>query len=213
MGLTGLADPQHLDDADHERYQRFILAVFGKRARALGWKRAPGDSDERHELRAFAGRRHGDRRETRAWPARPIVLARAWLADPRALDEDLVEPALGAAARRGDAKLFERLRRRRAHPQSQHERTLVAAQLGAFTDPALAERARGLILGSGLDSPRHPQRDPGPGRPARDASRRLDLARGEPRARDRRHARRRGRAAHRRKACRRCATPPGAIGR
>ena len=150
MGLSGLAAPQHLDEADHARYQRFILAVFGKRARALGWKRAPGDSDERHELRASlagATATAGDARMAREADR----LARAWLADPRALDEDLVEPALGAAARRGDDKLFDAYVDAVRTRKSQHERTLVAAQLGAFTDPALAERARGLILGSGLD--------------------------------------------------------------
>jgi aminopeptidase N len=148
--LAGLAQPRQLDDADHARYQRFSLAVFGKRARQLGWRRGPGDSDERHELRAAlvgAVANSGDARLAREADR----LARAWLADRAALDEDLVEPALAVAARRGDARLFDAYVDAARHRRSQHERALVAAELGVFTDPALAERARGAIFGGGID--------------------------------------------------------------
>jgi ERAP1-like C-terminal domain len=142
------ADALDADTYDH--YERWILATYGPLARQLGWRRQRGDSDERQQLRGKIVLRvalAGDRR-LRAEAAR---LARAWLEDAKAMEDDIVEPVLAAATAEGDAALFEHiLVATRAEEDRTRQLRLLTA-LGGFRDPALVQKALALAGGKEFD--------------------------------------------------------------
>ncbi len=138
-----------LDDAMYLAAKRWYHKTFHARATQLGWHRSASDSEERHELRQMiVPLVAGDDPKLSAEAAR---LADRWLTDRTGLADDLVWPALAAAARHGDAARFDRyLAKAKAAPdRTEHERLLGA--LGAFTDPGIAAKALALVLGHELD--------------------------------------------------------------
>ena len=82
-------------------------ALFGARARALGWQARAGDGDDERLLRAALLPWVAELGEDAALRADARRLAEAWLADPAAaapaLDASLRGPALATAALDGDA--------------------------------------------------------------------------------------------------------------
>jgi aminopeptidase N len=148
--LTGQLDANALDDGTYARYESWVAATFGPTARDLGWRRCAGDTDERQELRAevvYAVAWAGDR-ELRAEAGR---LARAWLADPKALEDDVVDRVLAVAARDGDAGLFDEILAQATAETDRARQTRLLKALGSFRDEALAKRALDLVLGRGFD--------------------------------------------------------------
>ncbi|HWM87386.1 MAG TPA: M1 family metallopeptidase [Kofleriaceae bacterium] len=149
--LASALRPDILDDAAHARFRRWVLASYGRLARQLGWRRRRGDSDERHELRARVvsmAAQAGDRRLA----AEASRLARAWLADRSAIEDDIVEAVLSAAAYGGDAALFDAiLAAARAEKDDRTEQLRLVSALGGFRDPALVARALDLVLGKEFD--------------------------------------------------------------
>ena len=148
--LVGALRSDQLDDADHDRYQRWVLATHGPLARRLGWRRRPADSDERQELRASVvslAAWAGDR-QLRAQAGR---LARAWLADRSGLDDDMVDRVLAAAVRDGDAALFDRILAAARAEKDRLRQTRLLFVLGGFRDPALLARAFELVVGKDFD--------------------------------------------------------------
>jgi len=142
--LTQLVDPRPLDDALYARSQRFAIKELGPLARRLGWRRKKGDRDERQRLRlAVVPRvaRAGDKQLAKA--ARK--LADGWLAGKRDLPDDTVAPVLAVAARKGDARFFDRLLETARKSADRREQSLVLRTLGAFEDPAQAKRALAVI--------------------------------------------------------------------
>jgi aminopeptidase N len=141
-----------LEDRWYEKTKRYNLQTFGPTARRLGWKRAGGDSDDRHSLRqqvvpmsALAG----DAQLAREGAA----LARAWLTDPAkaGLSDDLVDDALAVAAKTGDAALFERVLTAARQAPARNARARLLAALGGFTEPGLVDRALALVAGTEFD--------------------------------------------------------------
>ena len=149
-GLAGALRADQLDDADHARYRRWVLATHGPLARKLGWRRRPGDSDERQELRkqvvsiaAWAGDR-----QLRAQAAR---LAVTWLENRSGVDDDMIDLVLASAARDGDAALFDRILAAARGEKDRLRQTRLLVALGGFRDPALAARALELVVGKQFD--------------------------------------------------------------
>jgi hypothetical protein len=149
--LSGPLRADLLDGALYAKYRRWVVATFGPTARKLGWRRKPGDSDDRQELRAAiigAVAASGDKKLA----AEAGKLARAWLADRTAIEDEIVQPVLALAARAGDAKLFDTIlaAARAAGDDREHQQRLLFA-LGGFMDQALVERALALVLGNEFD--------------------------------------------------------------
>ncbi len=125
-------------------FARWVMRVFGARARALGWKARPGERDEVRVLRprllalvALHGRDARLAAEARA-------LADAWLADRAAVDPDALEGVLEVAAWTGDAAFAERLRGARGADAV--ERQLLVRTLLGFAAEDAFTRAAGLYL-------------------------------------------------------------------
>jgi aminopeptidase N len=150
LGLTGPLRTNDLDEATLARYKKWVLATFGPAARKLGWRRKAGDTDDRQRLRAklvgivaWAG--------DKALAPETAKLAKAWLADPSALEDDIVDTVLSRAAHTGDAALFDAVVTAAKATTDVSRVTRLMVALGYFTDPALAERARGYVFGTEFD--------------------------------------------------------------
>jgi aminopeptidase N len=128
---------------------RWHVATFGPLARSLGWQRKKGDSDDRETLRraALSHVAYWDP----ATRAQAEKLADKWMTDHAALPDDLVDLALSAAAFKGDAARFDRYLAAAKATHDTHERQRFLTAIGGFSDPALAARARDLVLGHDLD--------------------------------------------------------------
>ncbi|HXX32606.1 MAG TPA: M1 family metallopeptidase [Myxococcaceae bacterium] len=127
-------------------YAARLELLLGARARALGWRERTADSlDERRVRPVIVPRvaREGPDAVLRSEARR---LAEAWLQDPRAVDADMVGGVLGTAGEAGDAALFDRLLEAARTRPTRQERAQAIAGLGRFQDPALAARARALLL-------------------------------------------------------------------
>jgi len=148
--LTGLLEPRALDDELFARMQRFVVKTLGKQARKLGWSRGKADSDERHALRLWivpwvAGA--GDAKLA----AEATKLARRWLADRKAVPDDVVDGVLGVAAGAGDAALFDELLAAARATTDRREQGRLLGALGGFRDPEQAQRALALVTAGEFD--------------------------------------------------------------
>jgi cytosol alanyl aminopeptidase len=131
-------------------------ALFGARARALGWQPTPGESDDDRLLRnhllpavAVYGQDEALRDEAHQ-------RAQAWLADRSTLAPDLRGAVLNTAARAGkapagDRALFDALLAALRQGSDRQERKDLLSALGSFRAPVLADRALQLLLDPDID--------------------------------------------------------------
>jgi len=138
-------------------YARLISSLYGARARELGWRPRPDESQEirllRMEIVPLAAT-YGEDRELRS---QAVSLAREWLKSRQSLEPDLVEPVLSAAAWGGDRAFFDLLVNQIEQDKVQRERSWMIGALESFRDPAITRARLDLILGGGID-PRELQR-------------------------------------------------------
>ncbi len=133
------------------RYAAMVEELFGERARALGFHRRAGEDADTRLLRPDLLRVAALAGEDRTLRAEALRLARLWLGDRAAASPELVGLVLRLAARTGGPDLFDAyLAAARAATESRERRDLLTA-LGSFPEPALRERALGLVLGGGFD--------------------------------------------------------------
>ena len=139
-----------LPEDDRPRYARFVEAVYGERARALGLTSSLANDDARalrDTLVAFVA----DSGHDPQLLADATTLAHRWLADRRSVRPEAAGLALRLAALHGDAALFERFRAAALATADRRERTELLTAMGSFDDPRLVARAEALILTSELD--------------------------------------------------------------
>lgn len=148
-GLLGVVRTDVLDDELHDRYVRMIDRTLGPRARAMGWKRRPGDDDDAQALRLALLSTVAVRDRALATEARALLTAA--LADPAAVPDDVAGIAMQVAARHGDRELFDRLVAAARATPDRRQRARLFGAVGGFEDPALAAQARLLVMSPGLD--------------------------------------------------------------
>jgi alanyl aminopeptidase len=133
------------------RYEAFVQRLFGDRARALGWKPGPADDADTRLLRSKLVALVADEGGDAGLRAGAAKLADAWLADPKSVDAEIAGDALAAAARSGDAQLFDRFLAAAKQTKDRQDRGKLLSALGRFRDPALIDRALGLVLSGDFD--------------------------------------------------------------
>lgn len=138
-----------LDDALYQAIRAWGVKTVGPTARALGWKRAKHDDDDRQKLRIAALRWVA--RYDAGLRAQAEKLADKWLADRTGIDDDLVDTALGAAAHGNDPARFDRVLAAAKAPRDRNEQQRLLGALAAFTDPKLEQRALELTLSPAFD--------------------------------------------------------------
>jgi aminopeptidase N len=154
QGGTQLLSSIHMDllpEADRQRYRAWLRATYGSRALALGWKAPPGESDDvkatRRTLLMLAAAAGQD--PTLSQEA--DRLARAWLADHKAVDKELARTALLVAARNGNSSLFEQILAQARKVEDRNERVELLSLLGGFRDPTLTRKALALLAEDEFD--------------------------------------------------------------
>lgn len=155
-GIAESIDLNLVPDALRPNYARFIQKSFGEKARSLGFAPKAGaagakEGEDVKLLRAdvvpLVARLGGDA----ALSTDAGRLARAWLTDRSAVDPNMLGAVLNAAARSGDAALFELfLAETRATKERGDRRRLLPA-LTLFPDSTLVSRALALTLDDALD--------------------------------------------------------------
>ena len=123
-----------------EPYRAWVRSLLRPSMKELGWKPAPGESDDRRSLRASvisalgrAGRDPGILKESRR-------LVEKYLHDPSAIDPSLATTVVGLAAMQGNEALYDEYlaHLRNAKTPDDHDRFLYS--LAGFNDPALLIR-------------------------------------------------------------------------
>ena len=125
--------------------------AVGRRARALGWRPLPADTDDDRLLRTQLLPALAELGDDSALQTEARALTERWLTERSSLDAALRAAVLASAALRGDAPLFDALRAALANSSDRSERRDLLSALGHFKDPALAEQARMLLLDQALD--------------------------------------------------------------
>jgi puromycin-sensitive aminopeptidase len=125
---------------------RFVGELLGPQLEEVGWDAAAGEPDPTRLRRAALVSALG--LVARA----PHVVAEAgrrfdrFLADPSAVEPNLVDAVVLMAARAGDATRFARILERIPGETDPTSRRRLIMALGAFEDPGLTERVVGLFL-------------------------------------------------------------------
>ncbi len=137
--------------ADLAGYAARWQAALGARARRLGWLARPEDSDDDRLLRQSLLPALADLGQDAGLRAEAAELARRWLSDRASLPRAEREAVLQGAALSDDTALFDGLEAALLASSDRPERQDLLRALGHFRAPALAERARLLLLNPQLD--------------------------------------------------------------
>jgi alanyl aminopeptidase len=149
--LLGEVPDRIIDAPLRPAFARFVDKALGKRAQDLGFRTKPGESDDVRLLRPLLLGTAALRGANAALGAEADKLARAWLDDPTALDEDLVGVTLGIAAQRGDHALYDRFHAAVGKAGNPRRKNHLIAAMARFLDPAVVRDSLALFLAPELD--------------------------------------------------------------
>ena len=146
-GLHDYMVPQEL----RPNYARLVNKAFGARARELGWKAKPGESDETRLLRSsivpLVALWGGDG----SLAAEARQLAGTWIADRTGVDPEILGSVLNVAARTGDEAFFKQLPAALARTEDRHQRDLILGAMGSSSNPQIARDTMQLALKPDFD--------------------------------------------------------------
>ncbi|AKQ63089.1 Membrane alanine aminopeptidase N [Myxococcus hansupus] len=146
VGRLAYIEGRLVDGEDQVRFRAWVEKLLGPGLKKLGWQAAPNEADRVKLRRAALVRAVGGlaRGKEALAEAKPRV-ARMLQGERDALEPNLLDAAVGMVARAGDAALFDAfLQKLPSEPDPATQRRYLLA-LTAFEDPALTERARGLL--------------------------------------------------------------------
>jgi alanyl aminopeptidase len=132
--------------ADQKAWQAWIGRHLGGRARALGLTVKKSDSRDQRLLRPQLLKLVGTAGADPALAAQARALVLRWIADPAAIDGELVDTVLAVAAAGGDRALWDAVLAAARATTSMKLRDRLLGTLGAFRDPALVEATLALTM-------------------------------------------------------------------
>jgi len=147
--VDGLSDFVPADLSNN--YARMIRSLYDARARQLGWKPQPGESQEVRLLRMEIVPLVATYGEDPELSSQATALAHEWLKDHQSLDPDMVDLVLSTAAWNGDRAFFDLLVDEIKKDKVQRERAYMIAALTSFRDPAITRARLTLLFDSGID--------------------------------------------------------------
>jgi alanyl aminopeptidase len=136
--------------ADQRAWQGWVRRHLGGPARALGLAAKKGDGRDQRLVRPSLIKLVGTAGADPALAAEARALAVRWIADPSAIEGDMVESVLGVAAATGDRALWDQLVAATRATTSMRERSRLLGVLGQFRDPALVQATLALTLDPAL---------------------------------------------------------------
>jgi puromycin-sensitive aminopeptidase len=147
VGRLSAIEYRLVSDGDRPALQRFVAELFVPQLASTGWQAVPGEPDATRLRRAAAVRALAGVARDPAEIAEARSRLDRWLAGEReALEPNLHDAAVAAAARAGDAARFESFRELFAKETDPAFRRRYLLALAAFEDPELAGRAADLAL-------------------------------------------------------------------
>ena len=149
---TALQDRYLVPDNLLPRYRQFLLDLYGGRARSLGWKANPAESDDTRLLRPRILGVVANEADDPEAIAQAKNLALAWLDDHKAVAPDMVEVVLTTAARHGDRELFDHMRAAAKQEKDENFRGDLLFSLGLFPDPEIIKLAMPIVLTDEFDN-------------------------------------------------------------
>ncbi|HSR97393.1 MAG TPA: M1 family aminopeptidase, partial [Kofleriaceae bacterium] len=138
-----------LDDAMYRAGERFYHQAFAARAKRLGWRRGPKDSEDVHTLRRELVPLVA--KDDAALTAEATRLADQWLEHRTGIADDLVAAVLEVSAYHGDAARFDRYLAAAKSAPDRNEKQRLLSALGDFHDPAIVDQALAIVLGTEFD--------------------------------------------------------------
>jgi alanyl aminopeptidase len=132
-------------------YARLVDQAFAARARELGWKSKPGESDETRLLRPSIVPLVALWGQDGSLAAEARQLAGTWIADRKGIDPEVLGSVLTVAARTGDAAFFKQLPAALARTEDRHQRDLILGAMGSSRDPQIARDTMQLALKPDFD--------------------------------------------------------------
>jgi puromycin-sensitive aminopeptidase len=147
VGRLAYVEGRLVDGEEQERFRRWVERLLGPGLKKMGWQAAQGESDRVKLRRAALVRAVGGlARSPEALAEARLRVARMLDGDKDALEPNLLDAAVAMVARAGDTALFETfLQRMPKEPDPATQRRYLMAITG-FENPALAERAQGLLF-------------------------------------------------------------------
>jgi alanyl aminopeptidase len=133
------------------RYRQYLSDLYGARARDLGWKAKPGESEDARLLRPALLSVIAHQAEDAEAIAQAKKLALAWLDDHKAVDPDMLGVVVTTAARHGDRELFDRMRAAAKNEKQENFRRTLIFSLGMFQDPEIIKAALPIVLSDEFD--------------------------------------------------------------
>lgn len=128
------------------QHHRYLEDLYGQRARELGWKAKPGESEDDRLLRPELLDVVANQAEDPELIAQGKSLALAWLGDPKAVAPDMLASVLDTAARHGDQAFFDRLRTAAKQEKDENIQRSLLHALGLFPQPEIAQEAFSILL-------------------------------------------------------------------
>jgi puromycin-sensitive aminopeptidase len=146
VGRLAWLEHRGVDDADRPRLQAWVASLFAPAGAELGWDAARGDDDERRLRRAAVLRALALVARDPGAVAEAAQRFRQHLVDSRALDPNLLDIVVAAAAREADEDRFRQLREHAANELDPAAKRRYLHALATVEKPALIDRAVDLAL-------------------------------------------------------------------
>jgi cytosol alanyl aminopeptidase len=132
-------------------YRRYLLNLYGERARQLSWKSKNEEDDDTHLLRPRLLSIVANQAEDRELIEQAKLMARQWLDNRQGIDPDMLDTVLYTAARHGDRALFERFRIGARKEKEEGPRQGLIGALGSFREPEIIKEALPIVLTDEFD--------------------------------------------------------------
>jgi aminopeptidase N len=129
-----------LTDSSKPAFLAWLRSIFSPIFAKVGWTPSPGESDERHELRAQLLKIMGEIGEDPDVIRHSVEMAGNYAKDPSAIDASIAGEVLTVAAMSNSPELFQQYLAAINDPKSTPEqKSNYARALSAFSDPKLVE--------------------------------------------------------------------------
>jgi alanyl aminopeptidase len=151
---SGIVDSLRLNLVPDEllpNYRRYVNNTFGVEAHALGFTSQGKESEDTRLLRPVLVSLVAKRGEDKQLQKEALPLAVKWLEDHGAIEAEMVDAVLSAAARSGDRTLFDRMHAAARKTQDRTERAHLLNAMGSFQDPELVQKRIQLLLTDEFD--------------------------------------------------------------
>jgi alanyl aminopeptidase len=133
------------------QYREYLEDLYGQRARQLGWKAKPGETEDDRMLRTQLLEVVANQAEDPELVAQVKPLALAWLDDHKAVPPDMVAAVLNTATRHGDRALFDRLLAAALQEKDEDLQRKLLNAMGRFPQPEIAKTAFPVLLSHEFD--------------------------------------------------------------